>query len=186
MTRTLHEDARAVLQAWQPDEPDQSELREEYLAHLADHPDGMWRSCQPGHLTASVILFDESLEHVLLTLHPKHQRWLQLGGHCEESDATLAAAALREAVEEGGIPGIALLPEPVRLDRHPSRCYPPPGSWHLDVQYAATAPNGARPVISDESMDLRWWAVDALPGGVDAIVGRLVQVGRDRLADARG
>ncbi len=35
-------------------------------------------------------------------LHPRVGRWLQLGGHCEESDADIAAAALREATEESG------------------------------------------------------------------------------------
>ena len=48
--------------------------------------------------------------------------WLQMGGHCEPEDATLAAAALREATEESGIAGLTLLPGgPVRLDRHRSR-----------------------------------------------------------------
>ena len=48
--------------------------------------------------------------------------WLQMGGHCEPEDATLADAALREATEESGIDGLTLLPGgPVRLDRHRSR-----------------------------------------------------------------
>ncbi len=43
----------------------------------------------------------------LLTLHPRFGRWLQLGGHCEDTDADIAAAALREATEESGIDGPA-------------------------------------------------------------------------------
>ena len=42
---------------------------------------------------------------MLLTLHRKVGRWLQLGGHCEPADTTLAGAALREATEESGLPG---------------------------------------------------------------------------------
>ena len=36
-------------------------------------------------------------------------------------------------------------------------------SRHLDVRYLVHAPAGAEPRISDESADLRWWPVDALP-----------------------
>ena len=36
-------------------------------------------------------------------------------------------------------------------------------SRHLDVRYLVRAPAGAEPRISDESADLRWWPVDALP-----------------------
>ena len=34
---------------------------------------------------------------------------------------------------------------------------------HLDVRYVAVAPQGATPVVSEESTDVRWWPVDALP-----------------------
>ena len=44
----------------------------------------------------------------LLTLHPRLGRWVQLGGHCEDGDADIAAAALREAREESGIDGLTI------------------------------------------------------------------------------
>ncbi len=34
---------------------------------------------------------------------------------------------------------------------------------HLDVRFVAIAPPGAVPVVSEESTDVRWWPVDALP-----------------------
>lgn len=109
---------------------------------------------------------------MLLTLHRKLKMWLQMGGHCEPEDASLAEAALREAREESGIAqGLTLLPGgPVRLDRHQTPC-----AWHLDVQYAALAPAGAVAEISDESLDLRWFAYDEVPGVADASVARLVE-----------
>jgi hypothetical protein len=39
---------------------------------------------------------------VLLTLHPRLGRWVQLGATCEPSDVDILAAARREAVEESG------------------------------------------------------------------------------------
>ncbi len=169
---SLHDDARRVLDAWTSSEPGQEPLRSDYLAFLDEHDDAMWRSCVPGHLTASALVLDADRRHVLLTLHPKFDRWLQLGGHCEPGDATLGDAAAREAREESGIEGLALAGSPVRLDRHRVGCHG--GSWHLDVQYLAVAPAEAVAVVSEESLDLRWWPVDALPEDTDTSVRDLV------------
>jgi 8-oxo-dGTP pyrophosphatase MutT (NUDIX family) len=169
---SLHADAVQVLDGWHAPDPVQSGLRDEFLRHLDRYPDGTWRECVPGHITASALVLDDARERALLTLHGKIGIWLQLGGHCEPQDASLAGAALREATEESGIAGLRLQPEPVQLDRHKVRCHPE-GSWHLDVQYVALAPAGAEPVISDESEDLRWFRLDALPERTDDAVRRL-------------
>jgi ADP-ribose pyrophosphatase YjhB (NUDIX family) len=85
----------------------------------------------------------------------------------------LAGAALREATEESGIGDLRLLPGPVQLDRHAVRCHPE-GTWHLDVQYVAIAPEGSRHTVSDESDALGWFPVDALPESTDDALRRLV------------
>ncbi|MBV7697165.1 NUDIX hydrolase [Streptomyces sp. TRM70350] len=170
---SLHDDAVLVLKSYE----DQQELRGVYLDHLAAHPDGMWKSCEDGHLTASALVIDPERGRVLLTLHRKLRMWLQMGGHCEPGDVSLAAAALREGTEESGIGGLTLLPGgPVRLDRHHTPC-----AWHLDVQYAALAPAGAVEAISDESLDLRWFPYDEVAGIADDSVVRLVEATRARL-----
>jgi 8-oxo-dGTP pyrophosphatase MutT (NUDIX family) len=170
---SLHDDAVLVLKGYEG----QQELRQVYLDHLAAHPDGMWKACGDGHITASALGIDPGRGRVLLTLHKKLQMWLQTGGHCEPDDRTLAASALREATEESGIEGMTLLPGgPVRLDRHTTPC-----AWHLDVQYAALAPAGAVEAISDESLDLRWFAYDEVAGVADASVVRLLEATRAAL-----
>ncbi|MFF8535217.1 NUDIX hydrolase [Streptomyces sp. NPDC015532] len=172
---SLHDDAALVLK----DHEGQEELRQVYLDHLSAHPDGMWKSCHAGHLTASALVIDPSRGRVLLTLHRKLRMWLQMGGHCEPGDSTLAEAALREATEESGIEGLTLLPGgPVTLDRH---AIPAPCHWHLDVQYAALAPADAVEVISDESLDLRWFAYDEVAEAADDSVVRLLEATRARL-----
>lgn len=171
---TLRTDALRELSAWAAPTPDQVALRGAYLDYLAEHDDAMWRGCEPGHLTASALVMDREGGHVLLTLHPKVGRWLQTGGHCEPEDRTLAAAALREATEESGIDGLELLDQPIRLDRHRVHCRSDGEAEHLDVQYLALAPEGVAETISDESLDLRWWPVHALPDGVDGSVRALV------------
>ncbi|PKV87732.1 NUDIX hydrolase [Streptomyces sp. TLI_146] len=172
---SLYEDAVLVLKAYE----DQPELRRTYLDHLSAHPDGMWKACQAGHLTASALVIAPGRGQVLLTLHRKLNMWLQMGGHCEPQDVSLTAAALREATEESGVSGLTLLPGgPVRLDRHP---IPSPCNWHLDVQYAALAPAGAVEAISDESLDLRWFGYDEVAEVADDSVVRLMEAARARL-----
>ncbi|HVV13219.1 NUDIX hydrolase [Amycolatopsis sp.] len=162
---SLHADATSTLDKWRPDSASQEALRQAFLGFLAAREDACARSCEPGHLTASAVLLDADREHILLTLHPRVGRWLQLGGHCEATDVSLMAAALREAREESGIDELHIEPEPVHLDVHPVTCSLGLPTRHFDVRYAVVAPRGARPVRSDESDDLRWWPVGELPAG---------------------
>jgi 8-oxo-dGTP pyrophosphatase MutT (NUDIX family) len=165
----LHADVRATLGAMALDASDgsgQSAVREGYYALLAARPDATRRACVPGHVTASVVLLDAAGRRVLLTLHPRVGAWVQVGGHLEDSDASLLAAALREATEESGMSGIELDPVPFDLDVHAITCSLGVPTRHFDVRFLGRAPAGAEPVISDESDDLQWFDVDALPSDV--------------------
>ncbi|MFE2755604.1 NUDIX hydrolase [Actinosynnema sp. NPDC059335] len=163
MNAGLHADAVATLSSWRPADPAQESLRQAYLGFLAAREDACLRSCEPGHVTASALVVDASGDRTLLTLHPRVGRWLQLGGHCEPSDTTLAGAALREATEESGIAGLRISPEPIHLDVHPITCSLGKPTRHFDVRFLVRAPLDAAPLRSTESLDLAWWPVTALP-----------------------
>ena len=110
------------------------------LAFLAARPDGCLRECVPGHVTGSALVLDHTGTHALLTLHPRFGRWLQLGGHCEETDADIVAAALREATEESGIDDLTIDPELAALHVHPVTCSLGVPTRHLDMQFIVHAP----------------------------------------------
>jgi 8-oxo-dGTP pyrophosphatase MutT (NUDIX family) len=181
---SLHADALAVLSGWRPPTADQSSLRDRYVAHLAEHSDGMTRACYPDHLTASTLVLSHELDRVLLTLHAKAGRWFQFGGHCEPDDASLAGAAAREVTEESGISGLRVDPVPVQLSEHAVPfCDPRGGVHHLDVRFVAVADAAAEHAVSEESLDVRWWPADRLPDPDPDLV-ELVALARERVAAA--
>ncbi|GGK46369.1 NUDIX hydrolase [Nocardia camponoti] len=169
---SLHASATDLLTAWQPTEAGDRALREAMLAFLGSAPKGCLREHAPGHITASSIVFSHDRSEVLLTLHPRVGRWIQLGGHCEATDATVADAALREAREESGIADLVLTPGLYGAQAHPITCSLGVPTRHLDLLFEVVAPEGAVPVRSAESTDLRWWPVDALPVDADVALVR--------------
>lgn len=174
----LRADATHVLGRWAAPDPAQDALRRRYLDFLAEHPDGVAKAGPPAHLTASCLVVDATADRVLLTHHRRARAWFQFGGHLEVGDASLWAAARREAREESGIDALEPLPDPVQLDRHVlvgdfTHC-----REHLDVRFVAVAAERAEPRVSAESLDVRWWPVDALPPGTRAELSPLVDLAR--------
>lgn len=162
--RLLHENATRQLSTWTAPDQAQERLRTGYLAHLAAHPDAMWKRGPSAHFTASCLVLDPTGSRTLLTLHKKAGVWFQLGGHFEPGDTDAHSAAQREAREESGIPTLVARPELVQLDRHVlvgsfGRC-----REHLDLRFLAVADASATLAVSRESLDVRWWPTDALPG----------------------
>ena len=90
------------------------------------------------HFTASAFIVDETGGRTCLVQHVKLDRLLQPGGHVEQSDISLEAAALREAHEETALE-VELhpaAPRPFDLDIHEIPERPgEPAHFHLDVRY---------------------------------------------------
>jgi 8-oxo-dGTP pyrophosphatase MutT (NUDIX family) len=178
-------DIARQLAGFDDDEASQRAVAEAMLAFVAARSDAWSRSCVPGHFTASTLVVDASRKRVLLTLHRRLGRWLQLGGHIEPGDASVAAAALREATEESGIDHLDLDPAVVHLDVHPLTCSLGVPTRHLDLRFVAIAPPDAEPAISEESSDLAWFGYDRLPPGAEGDLGPLLERARRRLASRR-
>ncbi|KZM71533.1 NUDIX domain-containing protein [Nocardia terpenica] len=167
---SLHDSARDLLENWSPAAHPERSLRQTMLAFLDSAPRGCLREHAPGHITASAVVFSHDEREVLLTLHPRVGLWIQLGGHCEEFDDTVVDAALREATEESGIPDLTIEPGLYGVQAHGITCSLGVPTRHLDLLFKVRAPENAVPVRSDESTDLRWWPVDALPDNAEVLL----------------
>ena len=109
------------------------------------------------HVTASAIVVSDDGDKVALHLHKRLNMWLQPGGHIDAGE-TPAEAALREAIEETGLPvrhqreGGLLF----HLDVHPG----PKGHTHHDLRYVVRAPEVPLLPGEGESPDARWFTWD--------------------------
>ena len=161
------------LRAWTPLAPGQAALRDEYLDFVLASPEAaLERHGGPEHVTGSCFVFTPDLTQVLLCFHKKGRFWVQLGGHVEPADGSVADTAMREAREECGIDDLVPVGGGILdLDRHALG-----GGFscrtHWDVGFAAIARPEAAAVASDESDDVAWWPVAALPENVPPMFAR--------------
>lgn len=149
----------------------------EWLEAAAD-PAALTRSGVPSHFTASAVPLTADGWRVCLVLHRRIGLWVQPGGHFEPEDQSVVEAARREMVEETGLGG-RVDPRPLLLSKHRAPCGV--GEWHLDLQLMAIVEQGA-PVVSDESLDVRWFSVHELPTDTAPGVADLVEAAARRIS----
>ena len=94
-----------LLDQYQLHFPDEAEGINAFQHFLSSHDSEQLYSRKNfnGHITASAFILNETLDSVLLLNHKKLNRWLQPGGHIDDADSSLMAAALRETEEETGL-----------------------------------------------------------------------------------
>ncbi len=159
---------------------------ERLRAFVSGPSDPFARANPEGHVTGSAVVARTDGSAFLLVLHRKLSRWLQPGGHTEESDATVFDAALREAREETGIGGFEapLWRAILDVDVHPIPARGrDPAHFHFDVRYLLTTESDADPAASDDpTRPIRWASFEeAVSLGVDASLERALAKARRAL-----
>jgi len=119
----------------------------------------------PGHFTASAFILSPDSSRLLLILHGKLGLWLQPGGHVENEDASIVAAATREVLEETGLDAVDLVRDaPIDLDIHmiPAR-KETPAHEHFDVRFLFRSRTERHEAQSD-ALAARWVSLRDLDG----------------------
>lgn len=130
---------------------------------LLEHPNAFQRDHLPGHITGSSWILDHARHSVLLVHHGTLNKWLQPGGHADGEENVLNVA-LREAEEETGLKHFRLIqPDIFDLDIHPIPARLSfPDHLHYDVRFLFETDRTEKVIVSDESHDVAWIALDQL------------------------
>ncbi|WP_237682546.1 NUDIX hydrolase [Microbacterium sp. B19(2022)] len=167
MIPALEADAHRLVSTFMPRSERDRAAQADFASFFGADGGPVRREAGRDHLTASCVVFDASLEHTLLVFHRKGQFWVQPGGHVEDGDDSVVSAALRELHEETGIVTESpAAPLAYDLDHHGLSSRFGACASHLDIGIAVVVDRDAALTVSDESEDVRWWPVDALPAAV--------------------
>lgn len=169
-----------LLAAYEPVGEDDRAARDRIATFVERSPDCFERSLLEGHVTGSAWIVDASASRCLLTHHRKLERWLQLGGHAD-GETDVLGVAMREAREESGLVSLRVVtPAIFDCDVHliPAR-KSEPEHWHYDVRFLLEADADEPLIVSEESKELAWVALDEVaPLSGDASVMRMVAKAR--------
>jgi len=152
-----------LLQAHRALDEREHAMRDAIIQFVQTYENCAARELQVGHLTGSAWIVDKDLTHTLLTHHRKLNLWVQLGGHVED-DADMLSASWREAREESGLQDLQLLtPHIFDIDIHtiPAR-KDEPEHFHYDIRYIFQADRHAELIVSRESRELAWVALNEI------------------------
>ena len=181
--------------------------REELIRALADHAaasaeeeaslerlrrfvagpsDPFARGNPEGHVTGSAIVARPDGSAFLVVYHRKLGRWLQPGGHTEESDASMFDTAMREVREETGIAELSapLGRRMLDVDVHPIPAHGrDPAHSHFDVRFLLTTERDVNRLAAEDPLrPMRWRSLEeALAEGVDGSLARSLRKAREVL-----
>ncbi|MEV6422962.1 NUDIX domain-containing protein [Streptomyces sp. NPDC051662] len=160
-------------------------VRETVIAYLTEHPDekdslsALVRTLDRagdtiasrkefrGHVTAAAALLRPD-GRVLTVEHRVLGKWLLPGGHVEENDTTLVAAALRELEEETGIAPDHVEPDsglPLHIEVHSIPANPEkaePRHLHFDFRFLFRTTTDRVELREEEVTAYSWQFADAL------------------------
>jgi 8-oxo-dGTP pyrophosphatase MutT (NUDIX family) len=164
----------ALLDRYEALHPGEASMVGRIRLLVTEHPDCFERTCLPGHITGSAWIVSHDRARHVLVHHRKLGRWLQPGGHAD-GQTNIAAAALREAVEETGLISLRFAdasrdgPLPLDVDVHliPERSTATgelidPAHEHHDIRFLLVAPPNDVVQVSDESHDVRWFTPEEI------------------------
>jgi 8-oxo-dGTP pyrophosphatase MutT (NUDIX family) len=108
----------------------------------------------------TALVFDDE-RRLLLNRRADTGRWAVIGGICEPGEQP-ARTAVREVLEETGVECVAervVLVQTTRPVQYPNG----DRAQYLDITFRCRAVGGEARVADDESLEVGWFALDALP-----------------------
>lgn len=157
------EDILRKLENYSPEDENEKAFRASFLSFINEYPYCFERSLKIGHITGSAWIINQTNDKALLTHHRKLDRWLQLGGHAD-GETDIIKVSTKEAQEESGLSSLKLVSQDIfDIDIHtiPAR-KSDPEHLHYDVRMLYMADESEPFVVSNESKNLGWIALEEL------------------------
>jgi 8-oxo-dGTP pyrophosphatase MutT (NUDIX family) len=134
------------------------------LSQLCTTTTTPWRrTTLDAHVTVGALVVDPVSRTMAGVLHPKFDRWMQIGGHIEDADNSVIASAVREAREEVGLvldPRAGTIVD-IGVFEDIS-CPSGRTSAHIDIRVFWIHPQ-TKLICSPESDEVAWLPLDGLP-----------------------
>jgi 8-oxo-dGTP pyrophosphatase MutT (NUDIX family) len=171
-------DLLPLLEAYSTAFDEEKLYRKLMLDWARQHPENCWRrELLAGHFTGSAWVLGPDRSKALLIHHRNLDKWVQPGGHADDTDASLVETARREATEECGLSGLRLLSEQIfDLDVHviPAK-REVPEHLHYDVRFLFQAENEAFVEDFAEVKAVRWVPLEEISSWGHSPWGQLQQ-----------
>jgi 8-oxo-dGTP pyrophosphatase MutT (NUDIX family) len=163
---------KAVLAAYLevfPAEQERLRRLRDFVRDTADPRQFFHRKNFAGHITASGFVLSADRKRLALVKHKFLHRYLQPGGHVEETDPTVLAAAQREIREETNIQSFRHVPFhadpllPIDIDTHEIPANPKkdePRHYHHDFRFVFHAESEVDPAQQTSEGQWVWRPVD--------------------------
>lgn len=161
---------QTAIQNFKAGSPQEEADQQTILTFIKNNPqDVLLRKNKIAHLTSSSMIFNETMDKLLMVYHNIYQSWSWTGGHAD-GDKDLLYVAMKEAKEETGLKRIKVCSDKiVSLDilpvfGHIKRARQVSAHLHLSIAYILQASENEE-VISkpDENSGVRWISIEELP-----------------------
>ena len=133
--------------------------------YIRANPNCFDRDLLPAHMTGSAWVVNPSRTKVLLLKHGKHNQWFQPGGHAD-SQHDILQVALRETMEESGLPSEEIIPLDDRIFDVDVHTIPAshkfPMHQHFDIRFLVEIDDTLFVPGSHESHDVLWVPLESV------------------------
>lgn len=156
------------IEEFKPTNEQERKDKELILNYIKNNDDVLYRSNEYAHMTSSSLIFNKSLDKILMVHHNIYNTWSWTGGH-SDGETDLLQTALREAKEETGVEDIYPISENlITLDILPVIPHIKKGKFvsahlHFTASYAFIADENSRLTVKeDENSGIRWVKINEL------------------------
>ncbi|WP_455543983.1 NUDIX hydrolase [Intestinibacter sp.] len=138
------------------------------LDFIEKNDDVLYRENEYAHVTSSGLIFNDTLDKILMVHHNIYNTWSWTGGHAD-GDSDLLSVAIKEAKEETSVENIEVLDENIiALDILPVVPHIKKGKFvsghlHFCISYALVADENSHiQAKTDENSGVKWIKIDEL------------------------